>query len=358
MTKYRYFLPVLLQVIGIYGILVGGWWSYAVLIISFGWIPLLELLWQGNEDNLRKEQEQQALRDRSFDFAVYSAIPLHVAAYACFFWRLSTPSLDTFSLVGILSTMGILNGVFGINVAHELGHRRKRHEQWMAQFLLWTTMYMHFFIEHNRGHHVRVATQDDPASARYGETLYGFWWRSVSQSYISAWELENTRLQKRNLPWFSVHNQMLRFQLYQLALACTIGFVLGAHTLLLFLTVSAMGILLLESVNYLEHYGLQRKRLEHGKYERTLPIHSWNSNHPLGRVLLFELSRHSDHHAHASRKYQILRHFDQSPQLPTGYPGMILLALIPPLWFWVMHRHIEKHLERLQQHTIPSSAAS
>ena len=112
--------------------------------------------------------------------------------------------------------------------------------------------------------------------------------------------------------------------------------------MLCFVASAVYGFLLLETVNYIEHYGLRRKKNEFGAWEKTLPIHSWNSNHAFGRILLFELTRHSDHHYIANRPYQTLRHFDESPQMPTGYPGMMVISLIPPLWFYIMGKEIKK----------------
>ena len=201
---------------------------------------------------------------------------------------------------------------------------------------------MHFFIEHNRGHHKNVSTDADPASSRFGETVYAFYFRTIWGSWMSAWHLEAEKLKRNNLPFWSIKNEMLKFQIIQLILLISIGLVFGGTTLLFFIVGSLIGILLLETVNYIEHYGLRRKK-NGDKFERTLPIHSWNSNHPLGRLILLELSRHSDHHYMASRKYQILRHFDESPQMPTGYPGMLLLSLFPPLWFKLMHRRIDTY---------------
>jgi alkane 1-monooxygenase len=205
---------------------------------------------------------------------------------------------------------------------------------------------MHFFIEHNRGHHKNVSTDLDPASSRYGESVYAFYGRTILGSYRSAWHLEAERLKKKQLPFWSLKNEMLVYQIIQMILIVLIGLVFGLTTLLFFIVGAFIGILLLETVNYIEHYGLRRK-LKGGSFERTMPIHSWNSNHPLGRLILLELSRHSDHHYMASRKYQILRHFDESPQMPTGYPGMLLLSLVPPLWFKVMHKRIDgyKHTQ-------------
>jgi alkane 1-monooxygenase len=242
----------------------------------------------------------------------------------------------------MMTAFGMACGVLGINAAHELGHRQNAYEQFMSKMLLLTTLYMHFFIEHNRGHHKYVATDEDPASSRPGESVYRFYFRSVKDSWLSAWRLERERLQKSGQRWFSWRNEMLQFQVYQGLLVIGIGWYFSAETLLYFMGAATIGFLLLETVNYIEHYGLRRRK-SGNRYERTLPVHSWNSNHPVGRLLLLELSRHSDHHYMANRKYQTLRHFDESPQMPTGYPGMMLLALIPPLWFYIMDREIEKY---------------
>jgi alkane 1-monooxygenase len=206
---------------------------------------------------------------------------------------------------------------------------------------------MHFFIEHNRGHHKNVSTDEDPASSRLGETVYSFYFRSIWGGWISAWHLEAEKLRKNQQPFWSVHNEMLRFQILQLSLLVFIYLIFGTQALIYFIGSATIGFLLLETVNYIEHYGLRRKKKDN-VYERTLPIHSWNSNHPIGRLVLLELSRHSDHHFIANRKYQTLRHFDESPQMPTGYPGMMLLALASPLWFWVMHKRIEKYRKTLE----------
>ena len=243
---------------------------------------------------------------------------------------------------GRIWVMGLLCGVFGINVGHELGHRVNAFEQTLAKALLLTSLYMHFFTEHNKGHHKRVATPDDPSSARYGEMIYTFYFRTILFSYLSAWHIANDELKKKGSPVISLKNEMIQFHLIQ---AMFVGFIFwqfGALITLYFLASAGIGILLLETVNYIEHYGLQRKSTGEGKYERAMPEHSWNSDHVIGRLMLFELSRHSDHHYMASRKYQVLRHHDHSPQMPTGYPGMMLLSLVPPLWFRVMNQKIKK----------------
>ena len=201
---------------------------------------------------------------------------------------------------------------------------------------------MHFFIEHNKGHHKHVATPQDPSSARRGEPLYFFYVRTMLFSYISAWRIANDEMRKKGKAIFSLSNEMLQAQLWQIALVILIFAGFGVMPMLAFIAAAFTGALLLETVNYIEHYGLQRKETTPGKYERALPIHSWNSSHPLGRIMLFELSRHSDHHYLASRPYQVLRHHDAAPQLPTGYPGSMILSLIPTLWFMVMDKRIER----------------
>lgn len=215
--------------------------------------------------------------------------------------------------------------------------------------MLLSSLYMHFFIEHNRGHHSWVATERDPASSRKGEVLYTFWFRSVVFSWISAWKIEAHRLRKEAHPYFNIKNQMFQFQLIQILLLLGLAYFCNVATMLAFIASATVGFLLLETVNYIEHYGLSREQNAKGRYEKVHPHHSWNANHSLGRLLLFELTRHSDHHAHPGRAYAELRHFEKSPQLPAGYPAMVLLAIIPPLWFKVMDNHLEKELGRLAQ---------
>ncbi len=255
----------------------------------------------------------------------------------------SQPGIPPFEAFGKILVLGLSCGVFGINVAHELGHRKKGFEQVMAKLLLISTLYCQFFIEHNKGHHKNVSTPHDPSSAPYGTTLYGFWIRSITGVYRDAWRIANAECRKKGKPVFSWHNEMLQLQVYTLWWIAIIILAFGIKVFLLYLPAALIGILLLETVNYIEHYGLARKLTERGTYERAQPIHSWNSSHPVGRMVLFELSRHSDHHYLASRPYQILRHHEEAPQLPTGYPGSMLLATVPPLWFKVMDKKLKAY---------------
>jgi alkane 1-monooxygenase len=324
-----------------------GFFTFLPLLYAFGFIPLLELFMNPNHANLTAMEEEMARHDRLYDWVVYAIVPLQYAFLGWFFWLVHTTSgIQVYEWVGLVLSMGIMCGSVGINVAHELGHRDKPYEQTLAKVLLLSSLYMHFFIEHNRGHHKHVSTEEDPASARYNEPIFFFWLRSLAGGYCSAWKLEADRLHKKGLSWLHWKNEMLLFQAIQLGTVGAVALLFSPFTALLFMSASLVGALLLETVNYIEHYGLQRAKKGISVYERVMPHHSWNSDHPIGRLLLFELSRHSDHHYQANRKYQVLRFHEESPQMPTGYPGMMLLALFPPLWFKVMNPKVDRWKEQ------------
>ncbi|MEM7549735.1 MAG: alkane 1-monooxygenase [Bacteroidota bacterium] len=317
-----------------------GFYVWLPVIEVFVLIPLLELFFKPNEENLSETEEEVLKKDVLYDWMVYATVPIQYALLVFFLFTISqTQQLN--EILGRTVAMGLLCGVFGINVGHELGHRSNKGEQFLAKALLLSSLYLHFFIEHNRGHHKNVSTPDDPATARKGELLYFFWLRSIVMSYISAWKIQTDSLKKKKLSFFSSKNEMLIMQIAQIGLLISIAIFFGLKTMLLFMIAAFIGILLLETVNYIEHYGLLRQK-QKDRYEMVQPHHSWNSDHVVGRIMLFELSRHSDHHFKANRKYQVLRHMEDTPQMPTGYPGMILLALVPPVWFWIMNRQIQK----------------
>lgn len=322
-----------------------GWRCFLAIVFVFGMVPLIELMVKGSDRNMDEAAETLALTHAGYDWILYGLVPIQYFLGIYFLFQMQETELLWWERTGKIMAFGLSCGILGINAAHELGHRKTKYEQWMSKALLATTLYLHFFIEHNKGHHLRVATPDDPASARKNENLYAFFIRTIRDSWISAWKIEKVRLDKQSLQFWSFHNDMLIYQGLQVMILIAVGWYFGLQVLLYYVLSAIMGILLLETVNYIEHYGLERRKNVSGHYERTMPVHSWNSNHPLGRILLLELTRHSDHHYQASRKYQILRHFDESPQMPTGYPGMMVLAFFPPLWFAVMHREIGRFKE-------------
>jgi alkane 1-monooxygenase len=239
---------------------------------------------------------------------------------------------------------GMVAGI-AINTAHELGHKKESHERWLARVALAQTFYGHFFIEHNRGHHVRVSTPEDPASARMGENVWAFMPRTVAGSLRSAWGLEKRRLQRRGRRVWSLGNDVLNAWLMSVVLWAGLVAAFGVGILPYLVLQALVGIWLLESVNFLEHYGMKRQRLESGRYERVNPSHSWNSNNIGTNVLLYHLQRHSDHHANPTRRYQALRDFPEAPVLPTGYAGMIVLSWLPPVWRSVMDKRVLAHYD-------------
>jgi alkane 1-monooxygenase len=342
MKDWKYLIAYLIPVSAIWGIHQSGWLSFGSVYVSFLLIPLFELILPQRTDNHKEEEEEERSNNRFFDMLLYSHVPIlyFLIFYALYYFQ--THTLTTLETVGMAYNIGVLVGGFGINIGHELGHRNTTFEQNLSKLLLLPALYQHFFIEHNRGHHKNVATDLDPASSRMGENLYAFWWRSVTGSYMSAWQIENEQMKRENKAVMSWSNGMIRFHIYQTAYLLTIALVFSFPAMLLAIWFGINGFLLLETVNYIEHYGLRRKQLANGRFEPVMPHHSWNSNHELGRIVLFELTRHSDHHFKATRPYQILRHFDESPQLPFGYPLSMIASLLPPLWFSMMNNRVPR----------------
>lgn len=337
----KYLLAYIIPLAVIHSLYAQGIWSFNVIWVAFVCIPILELFFTGNTNNLDKEEEQHQNSKAFFDFLLYLNVPLLLGIAFWYFAVVVYTPLETYELVGLTLSVGIYLGGVGINVAHELGHRKTAFPQWMAKILLLPNMYMHFSIEHNHGHHVNIATPNDPASSRLNEPVYAFYLRSVIFSYLSAWKIEHRRLKSIGKQPLSIHNQMIHFQLIQVAYLALVVAIFGLKLLPFAILVAVLGFLMLETVNYIEHYGLQRKQLKSGRYEPVQPWHSWNCNHDVGRIVLYELTRHSDHHYKATRKYQVLRHFDQAPSLPWGYPTSMLIALVPPLWFYLMNPKVK-----------------
>ncbi len=341
-TQFKYLFVYTTPLVILFSLWSANIWSFFALFFVFALIPILELFTKGSTENLNTQEEEDVKNNFLFDLIIYLLVPIQGVILVYFLIQVSNDNLPLYTKIGLTTAYGLACGGIGINGAHELGHRNTWYEQLMSKMLLLSTLYMHFFIEHNRGHHKHVSTDQDPASSRYNEVIYSFFLRSIIGGWKSAFHLEEKKLKLQKKAVWSWHNEMLRFQITQLALISLIAFFFGLETMFFFLVGASIGILILETVNYIEHYGLRRLKVGNS-FERTKPIHSWNSNHPLGRILLLEVTRHSDHHYIASRKYQTLKHFDDSPQMPTGYPGMMILALFPPLWFRVMNKRIEQY---------------
>ncbi|HEY3717795.1 MAG TPA: alkane 1-monooxygenase [Jatrophihabitantaceae bacterium] len=316
------------------------WWFGPMFV--YGIIPVLDLLVGHDPSNPPDSVLGWLEQDRYYRWCTYLFLPLQYLDIVLACWLWTHHDMSVVDKVGLAVSLGLLNGV-AINTAHELGHKKEHLERWFARIALAPTFYGHFFIEHNRGHHVRVATPEDPASSRLGETFWAFWPRTVWGSLRNAWRLERTRLRRMDRPTLSWRNDVLNAWAMSVVLWGALVAAFGLGVLPYLALQAVLGFSLLEAVNYLEHYGLGRRQLPNGRWERVDPRHSWNNNHIVTNVLLYHLQRHSDHHANPTRRYQALRHFEESPQLPSGYASMIVLAYFPPLWRRVMDHRVLAH---------------
>jgi alkane 1-monooxygenase len=318
------------------------WWFAPLFFYSF--IPLMDYLIGEDSSNPPDTAVPQLENDRYYRWLVYAYIPIQYAMLIWGAWAFTSLDLQWWEMLGLAISIGGIGGV-GINTAHELGHKKETLERWLSKITLAQVAYGHFYVEHNKGHHKNVATPEDPASSRLGENFYEFWLRTVIGSVRSAWRIEKTRLGRAGKrPWTWENENLQAWSITVVLWAALIG--IFGPILLPFLLIQAVyGFSLLEVVNYVEHYGLLRQKEASGRYERCEPRHSWNSNHIITNLLLYQLQRHSDHHANPTRRYQALRHFDESPQLPSGYTGMVLLAYFPPLWRLVMDKRVMAHYQ-------------
>jgi len=321
------------------GFYFGGWGYWLTPVFAFVIIPVLETLLPLNTSNFSKEEAFLEEKKTIYDIMLYINVFI---VYGLLGWSLYKINAITnwIELSGLVFSLGLVLGTNGINVAHELGHRSNWTEKMMAKALLLPSFYTHFFIEHNHGHHVHVSTPEDPSTAKYNQSLYVFWIQTVAGTYTKAWKIQKNINKRNGVGFFSPKNDMFWFTIIQVIYMIGVYSFFGIKGALLALTAGIIGLLLLETINYIEHYGLRRKRLPSGRYERVSEIHSWNSNHIMGRIILYELTRHSDHHFKANKKYQILENHQSSPQLPYGYPTSMVLAALPPVWFSIMNKRI------------------
>ncbi len=315
------------------------WVLWLPLVFVYTLLPLLDL-WLGEDRSNPPESAVAGLdADPYYRRITYALVPILWGCIVFAAWFVARHALPWYSVLAVVLSTGIMGG-FCINVGHELGHKRSALERLLAKLVLAPTAYGHFYVEHNRGHHRDVATLIDPASSRMGESIYRFVLREMPGALRRAWLLEQQRLAKLGQSSWSVDNEVLQPLAVTLALWLALAVWLGPAILLFLVPMAFWANFQLTSANYIEHYGLLRQTGPNGKVEICQPHHSWNSNHALSNWILFHLQRHSDHHAHASRRYQCLRHFPRLPTLPSGYFGMFIMAYFPPLWFALMDRRL------------------
>ncbi len=340
LNDLKYLVSYSIPLAAILGLYLKGNWAFFTPVFAFVLIPILEILLPVQEGNLSEEQSLSKAQNKFFNILLYLNIPIVFGILGWFLYSITIVNYSLSELIGLTFSVGIVVGSNGINVAHELGHRKLWWENMLGKLLLIPSLYMHFFIEHNFGHHQNAATYEDPASASYNQTVYGFWFTSIFRQYLSAWKIQMDLLKRENRSFFSSKNDMFWYVIIQGVYLSSIYVFFGSTPLLVAIAIALTGALLLETTNYIEHYGLRRNKTKSGRYERVTEIHSWNSNHVLGRMMLYELTRHSDHHYRSHKKYQLLEYHDVSPQMPYGYPTSMVLALVPPLWFAIMNKRI------------------
>ncbi len=322
------------------------------LLISYGVMPLLDYFIGEDESNPPEAVVPQLEEDRYYRWLTWLVVPLHFVALIGCAWWVGTHDLSWWAIVMMGYVAGTDSGL-GINTGHELGHKHTRLEQWLARLVLAVPAYGHFTVEHGRGHHRFVSTPEDHASARMGESIYRFALRELPGGIRRAWKLEGERLEALGKSRWSFANTML--QSYLVSLVLQVGLIVAFGWIMVpFLAIhNVIAWWQLTSANYIEHYGLLRRKLPDGRYEPPQPHHSWNTNHLITNLALFHLQRHSDHHAYPSRRYQSLRHFEDLPQLPSGYFGMFPLSYVPALWFKAMDPrllalpHVQGDLDRV-----------
>jgi alkane 1-monooxygenase len=306
------------------------------LLYTFLVVPALD--WLFGEDTHNPPEEVVALMagDSYYRVLLYFAIALLYMNFFVVAWFIGTHELPWWASLALTLGAGFASGG-ALLIGHELGHKQSSLDRAAAQVINGLVGYGHFCIEHNRGHHVHVATPDDCASSRMGESIYRFTRREIPGALRRGWQAESDRLAKLGRATWSLNNEILLSWALTLSLAAGLVVAFGAIMIPFILVHHFYAWYGLTQANYVEHYGLMRQKLPSGRYELTEPRHSWNTNHIYSNIISFHLQRHSDHHANALRPYQVLRNFEDLPRLPSGYPGCFGLAAIPPLWFRVMN---------------------
>jgi alkane 1-monooxygenase len=333
MSIAKYLVMYLLLLLVAITVVVGGWSPLAVPGFVFVLIPALD-------ERIGRDTTEPEVRHRLHDALVRAWLPLQTVVLVAALW--TVPHRAWWESALLLAGVGVLTGGGGINIGHELMHRANRGDRALAEGLMATVTYTWFCVEHVLGHHRRVATPGDPATARLGETIYAFLPRSILGGLVSFWRLEGACAGRRGIRWWSLRDRRTRYTLALVAIYAALAAVGGGPVVLAFALQSAVAVGLLEVINYVEHYGLVRAEVRPGEYERVKPVHSWNSNHWLTGAFLFNLPRHADHHANAARPYWALRALPDAPELPLGYAAMVMVALVPPLFFrWMDPRVAE-----------------
>ena len=340
MKNFKYFAAYIIPLLGLFTFNLSGIYAYFGLLFLYVLVPFLEQLMPQDTYNMTKVESELARDNFLYDLTLYLIVPLHLYVIYVFLMTVSNSSLPTSDLIAYVLMMGTILGVNGINVGHELGHKTgEPFKLFLAHIMLTTSIQNHFVPYHNGAHHKDIGTPKDLSSAKEGDNFYLFALRSQIGGYFKTWKLEShiAKSKGRNL----LLNPMIIYTLLPILLFVSIFIFFGFNSMLLYFIASIGGISILESQNYFAHYGLRREKLENGRFERVKPKHSWNSDHIIGRVLLFELTRHSDHHHMGAKPFQTLNSKEDSPLLPFGYPTMLMLSFFPFIFRPLMKKQLK-----------------
>jgi alkane 1-monooxygenase len=326
LSDTRFLLALTAAAAPVAGHTIGQYW-YGFLVF-FVVIPIADVFLGRSVAPAPADEMRRLETSALFRLILYAWVPLQLGLIVWGSKLISEGSLGALDAVLFTLSVGLATGATGITIAHELGHKRPALDRCLSRLLLVTVSYGHFTVEHNRGHHVRVATPEDPATARYGESFWRFLPRTLIGSFKDAFCMDPS--------------EVIRMWAATFAVAATLGLAFGPLAVAFFFGQSAMAVLLLEAVNYIEHYGLERKKLADGRYERPAARHAWDAYERLSNCFLVHLQRHADHHLNPMRPYAALQPQAESPKLPTGYAGMVPIALVPPLWFAVINPRVPR----------------
>jgi alkane 1-monooxygenase len=339
MKPVNYLILLLLPALIIAGYYLGGWFNFLVPLCSFFAYPVANFFLSSSE----KHAHQQIHSSSAYKKIALLFVPVLFAITVWCVYKSATIKIDTVSYFGLAISLGVVNSIIGFTLAHEFIHSYNRTEKFAGYFLLLQNNYMHYGIEHIHGHHVYACTRNDPHTARIGESVYAFIPRAILYTYRNAINIERKRLRRKNyrVPFF--YNRIFWFGVLQISLMLLIFFFLSASALIFFVTQNIVAITLLHIINYLQHYGLMREKNDAGKYEKLSEHHAWNTGKRNTSLNLFQLENHADHHLHPHKSFEKLNHTNESPEHPAGYSFMVLLSLVPPLWFKVMNKKISAY---------------
>ena len=326
--------PLILIASSSLGLLINPSWSVSPFIWVFILVPIIDLVLP-----YLSKQDAELRENVLHNFSILIILPCILFLIVFGLNVVSDSSISILVAAALGAAVGMSGGSIGITTAHELIHRQNKYMRGIGVLLLVLCCYGHFRIEHVYGHHKHVATKEDPATARKGENFYFYFVRCVINSVISSWKIEKNILDKKNINTLSLQNRMLHYFVLEIIFLFIAFFIAGINGLVFVIFHSFVSITLLELVNYIQHYGLERK-MQNGKYERFTDHHSWNSRHISANWSTFNLGLHAEHHQRASKPYPLLSQEEKVIEMPANYSIMLIMALIPPLWFFVMNRKL------------------